>query len=37
MLRLGICKGKAVFCDAQCLQDGWKEHKKADKCKKTEK
>ncbi|KAH9942131.1 uncharacterized protein BXZ73DRAFT_40844 [Epithele typhae] len=30
----GGCAGKAVFCDAECLKQGWKEHKEKDKCKK---
>ncbi|KAJ7024546.1 hypothetical protein C8F04DRAFT_1131316 [Mycena alexandri] len=30
----GACNGQAFFCDAQCLRDGWKEHKLKHKCRK---
>ncbi|KAH8077510.1 hypothetical protein BXZ70DRAFT_902237 [Cristinia sonorae] len=28
----GTCGGKAFFCDASCLKEGWREHKNRHKC-----
>ncbi|KAH9936009.1 hypothetical protein B0H21DRAFT_758865 [Amylocystis lapponica] len=28
----GTCRGRAFFCDAGCLKDGWKEHKEKHGC-----
>ncbi|KAJ7478903.1 hypothetical protein FB451DRAFT_1131191 [Mycena latifolia] len=30
----GACNGRVFFCDADCLKDGWKEHKEMHGCKK---
>ncbi|KAF9029470.1 hypothetical protein BDZ89DRAFT_1065434 [Hymenopellis radicata] len=30
----GSCKGKAYFCNAQCLRDGWRAHKESHGCRK---
>jgi hypothetical protein len=32
---LGTCKGRVFFCDPQCLQEGWREHKTTHNCRKT--
>ncbi|KAJ7432153.1 hypothetical protein FB451DRAFT_1197227 [Mycena latifolia] len=31
----GSCNGRAFFCDASCLKQGWKEHKEKHGCKKA--
>ncbi|KDR73274.1 hypothetical protein GALMADRAFT_72626 [Galerina marginata CBS 339.88] len=31
----GACKGRAFFCDRECLKDGWKEHKIMHGCRKV--
>ncbi|KAF8965607.1 hypothetical protein BDZ97DRAFT_1811485 [Flammula alnicola] len=31
----GSCKGKAFFCDADCLRNGWKDHKAMHHCQKV--
>ncbi|RDB16271.1 hypothetical protein Hypma_003064 [Hypsizygus marmoreus] len=31
----GTCRGKAFFCDADCLKEGWKEHKEMHACRKA--
>ncbi|KAJ7483476.1 hypothetical protein FB451DRAFT_107014 [Mycena latifolia] len=31
----GSCKGRAFFCGAPCLKEGWKEHKEMHKCRKA--
>ncbi|KAJ7644803.1 hypothetical protein FB45DRAFT_1021546 [Roridomyces roridus] len=28
----GTCKGRAFFCDSDCLREGWKEHKEKHGC-----
>ncbi|KAF8965646.1 hypothetical protein BDZ97DRAFT_1811635 [Flammula alnicola] len=30
----GSCRGRAFFCDAECLKEGWKDHKAAHDCRK---
>ncbi|KDR67045.1 hypothetical protein GALMADRAFT_232263 [Galerina marginata CBS 339.88] len=32
----GSCKGKAFFCDSDCLADGWRQHKKMHHCRKID-
>ncbi|KDR67041.1 hypothetical protein GALMADRAFT_232259 [Galerina marginata CBS 339.88] len=32
----GSCRGRAFFCDPECLKEGWKDHKSAHGCKKLE-
>ncbi|KAJ7231156.1 hypothetical protein B0H12DRAFT_1263599 [Mycena haematopus] len=31
----GTCKGRVFFCGAACLREGWNEHKRTHKCRKT--
>lgn len=33
----GTCRGRAFFCDDQCLKEGWQEHKQIHTCKKNQK
>ncbi|KAF8804273.1 hypothetical protein BYT27DRAFT_6702741, partial [Phlegmacium glaucopus] len=30
----GSCRGRAFFCDIECLKEGWREHRTAHQCRK---
>lgn len=32
----GSCRGRAFFCDPECLKEGWKDHKQSHGCRKLE-